>query len=103
MNFGTFQNTFRARQGASTAHGASTGKAGDVVWAGAYLGLLIRKKTSNRWMVEYFGFCNKTGSEKIENIVAFHFGNFVPRIKDEDTANFAGAITEMVQYTEATN
>ncbi|PIC41521.1 hypothetical protein B9Z55_008910 [Caenorhabditis nigoni] len=60
-------------------------KAGDVVWTGAYLGFLIRKKNSNRWVVEYFGFSNQTGSEKINNIIAFHVGDFVHCIKDEDT------------------
>ncbi|CAO4368659.1 unnamed protein product [Caenorhabditis nigoni] len=60
-------------------------KAGDVVWAGAYLGLLIRKKNTNRWVVEYSGISNQTGSGKIDNIVAFHVGDYIPCINDEDT------------------
>ncbi|CAO4383797.1 unnamed protein product [Caenorhabditis nigoni] len=73
-------------------------KSGDVVWAGAYPAFLLRQKNSNRWVVEYFGFSNLRGTEKIQNLIAFHIADFVPCPQGESDANFAEAMTETIQF-----
>ncbi|PIC12057.1 hypothetical protein B9Z55_028678 [Caenorhabditis nigoni] len=73
-------------------------KSGDVVWAGAYPAFLLRQKNSNRWVVEYFGFSNPVGTEKIQNLVAFHINDHAPCPQGESDANFAEAMTETIQF-----
>ncbi|PIC12041.1 hypothetical protein B9Z55_028670 [Caenorhabditis nigoni] len=75
-------------------------KAGDVVWAGAYPGLLVRKKNSNRWAVEFFGYSNQVGSEKLQNIVALHIGDYVPCPRGETAGLYADAIQEAMDYMD---
>ncbi|CAP23286.1 Protein CBG02155 [Caenorhabditis briggsae] len=76
-------------------------KAGDVVWAGAYPGLLVRKKNSNRWVIEFFGFSHQVGSEKTQNIVAFHIGDYVPCPQGETVGYYETAIQEAIDYMDA--
>ncbi|CAO4383786.1 unnamed protein product [Caenorhabditis nigoni] len=78
-------------------------RAGDVVWAGAYPGILVRKKNSNRWVVEFFGFSNEVGSEKNENIVAFHVWDHVPCPQGEAYFYYRDAIKEAREYVIGTN
>ncbi|CAO4371566.1 unnamed protein product [Caenorhabditis nigoni] len=41
-------------------------------------GRRLGRRNSNRWVVEYFGFSNPIGTEKIDNLIAFHVGDYVP-------------------------
>ncbi|ULT80750.1 hypothetical protein L3Y34_010954 [Caenorhabditis briggsae] len=75
-------------------------KAGDVVWAGAYPGLLVRKKNSNRWVIEFFGFSHQVGSEKTQNIVALHIGDYVPCPQGETVGYYEIAIQEAMDLME---
>ncbi|PIC12049.1 hypothetical protein B9Z55_028671 [Caenorhabditis nigoni] len=77
-------------------------KAGDVVWAGAYPGLLVRERNSNRWAIDFFGFSDQCGLETIENIVALHIGDYVPCPRGETESFYVAAVREALDYLDRT-